>query len=191
MGYYAEEDEYYQDFPEGNDGYQMKERLDESLDYHVQDSVNQALIKALKPFTPPLRRYGQRKLRGRVPNLKVSRGDRMPDFGLAHRSSVGPASSAEVLAQMAASVLKDHEYDPFSSLRASDPALGLSTVSLDASPLPIPLIQNKNYVSSNLQVNANASPGMWKKIARLREMYISIRKPLSIPVPPSGYPVVR
>ncbi|KAJ1084033.1 hypothetical protein NDU88_004188 [Pleurodeles waltl] len=34
---------------------------------------------------------------------------------------------------MAASVLKDHEYDTLSSLGASDPALGLCTVTLDAS----------------------------------------------------------
>ncbi|KAJ1137305.1 hypothetical protein NDU88_003717 [Pleurodeles waltl] len=65
MAYYAEEDEYVQDLPEIAEEQHMEERLVEALDYHVQDSVNQALIKALKPFTKSLTRFGQRELQGR------------------------------------------------------------------------------------------------------------------------------
>ncbi|KAJ1110216.1 hypothetical protein NDU88_007571 [Pleurodeles waltl] len=34
----------------------MEERLVEALDYHVQDSVNKAIVKTLQPFAQPLRR---------------------------------------------------------------------------------------------------------------------------------------
>ncbi|KAJ1127789.1 hypothetical protein NDU88_006182 [Pleurodeles waltl] len=132
MAYDTEADEYYQGFPEGTEGQHMEERLVESLSFHVQDSVNQALIKALKPFTAPMRRYGQGELRGRTPNLNVSGKELTPDLGLAQRASVVPSSS-EILAQMAASVLKDNEYEPFSLLGPSGPTSGPSLIALDAS----------------------------------------------------------
>ncbi|KAJ1169740.1 hypothetical protein NDU88_001631 [Pleurodeles waltl] len=65
----------------------------------------------------------------------MSRDDLTSDLGRAQRASMGPASSAEVLVQMAASVLMDHKYDPLFTLEASSPAPGLSAVTLDASQL--------------------------------------------------------
>ncbi|KAJ1084770.1 hypothetical protein NDU88_004916 [Pleurodeles waltl] len=64
MAYYAGEDDYYQEQSDNMNDH-MEERLVEALGYHVQDSVNQALINALKPFAQPLKRFGQRELRGR------------------------------------------------------------------------------------------------------------------------------
>ncbi|KAJ1129342.1 hypothetical protein NDU88_007713 [Pleurodeles waltl] len=63
MAYYAGEDDFYQDQPDFTDEH-MEERLVEALGYHAQDSVNKALINPLKPFAQPLRRFGQRELRG-------------------------------------------------------------------------------------------------------------------------------
>ncbi|KAJ1165309.1 hypothetical protein NDU88_005737 [Pleurodeles waltl] len=113
MAYYAEEDKYEQDLPEITDEQHMEKRLVEALGYHIQDSVNQALIKALKPFTQPLARFGHHKLRGRsLPETGSQHGQSM-DVGFTRRDSKGPASSAEILAHMAASVRKDPEYGPF------------------------------------------------------------------------------
>ncbi|KAJ1117434.1 hypothetical protein NDU88_005634 [Pleurodeles waltl] len=113
---YADEEEYYQENPDRHEEYGMEQRPLEALGTHVQDSVNQALIKTLKPFTRPLVQYGQCELRGKRPMVNMPRDDLAPNVGLAQTASVGPSSSAEILVQMAASVLKDYEYDPFSSL---------------------------------------------------------------------------
>ncbi|KAJ1211950.1 hypothetical protein NDU88_007298 [Pleurodeles waltl] len=64
MAYYAEDEEQFQDLQEVPLEHQMKERLVEALGHHVQDSVNWALIKALKPFTQPLTNFGRRELLG-------------------------------------------------------------------------------------------------------------------------------
>ncbi|KAJ1166475.1 hypothetical protein NDU88_006875 [Pleurodeles waltl] len=59
----------------------MEERLAEALGYHVQDSVNQALINAFKAFAQPLRRFGQRELRGRPLLDAGSKPDQLSDLG--------------------------------------------------------------------------------------------------------------
>ncbi|KAJ1090334.1 hypothetical protein NDU88_003467 [Pleurodeles waltl] len=63
QAYYAEEDEYYQEFPDVPEEHHIEKSLVEALGNHAQDSVNQALIKALKPFTQSLMRYGHCELR--------------------------------------------------------------------------------------------------------------------------------
>ncbi|KAJ1110789.1 hypothetical protein NDU88_008135 [Pleurodeles waltl] len=108
------------EFPEVNEEHHMEERLFEALGNYVQDLVNQALIKSLKPFSQLLMRYGHRELRGWTPISNASKDDLTSDLGFTQRASLGPASSAEILAQMAASVLKDHEYGSFTSLGASN-----------------------------------------------------------------------
>ncbi|KAJ1149653.1 hypothetical protein NDU88_002458 [Pleurodeles waltl] len=113
MAYYAGEDDFYQDRPDTIDDH-MEERLEEALGYHVQDSVNQALINALKPFAPPLRRFGQRELRGRPLLDSGSHPD------IAQGALKRPLSSADVLANMAASVMQDHGYYVYSSLATSE-----------------------------------------------------------------------
>ncbi|KAJ1149610.1 hypothetical protein NDU88_002417 [Pleurodeles waltl] len=110
MAYYAEEDEYEQDLSEIAEEQHMEERLVEALDYHVKDSVNQALIKALRPFTKSLTTFGQSELQGRSQTDTGSQSGQNSNMGLPRRASKGPASSAEILAHMAASVFQDHEY---------------------------------------------------------------------------------
>ncbi|KAJ1137047.1 hypothetical protein NDU88_003460 [Pleurodeles waltl] len=61
MAYYANGDEQFQELQEIPVEQQTEERLVEALGYHVQDSVNWALIQALKPFTKPLTNFGRRK----------------------------------------------------------------------------------------------------------------------------------
>ncbi|KAJ1124830.1 hypothetical protein NDU88_003278 [Pleurodeles waltl] len=92
-------------FPE-----QMEERLVQALGHHVQDSVNQALIKALKPFTAPLVRYGQRELMGPIPTGSGARDPTPRDTGLPGKGPLALPPSAEILAQMASAVINDHEY---------------------------------------------------------------------------------
>ncbi|KAJ1210846.1 hypothetical protein NDU88_006208 [Pleurodeles waltl] len=116
MAYYAEEDEYEQDLPEVAEEQHMEERLVKVLGYNVQDSVNQALIKALKPFTQPLTRFGHRELRGHSLLETGSQHDQNMDVGFTRRASKGPPSSTENLVHMAASVIKDHEYGSFPAL---------------------------------------------------------------------------
>ncbi|KAJ1171584.1 hypothetical protein NDU88_003445 [Pleurodeles waltl] len=120
MAYNAEEDEYDQDLPEVADDQHMEERFVEALGYHLQDSVNQALIKALKPFTQPLARFGYRGLKERPLIESGSHLGQSIYGGFPRRASQGPASSAEILAQMAASVIKDHEYGSFPALDVSE-----------------------------------------------------------------------
>ncbi|KAJ1142771.1 hypothetical protein NDU88_009084 [Pleurodeles waltl] len=123
MAYYAEEDEYYQDLPEVTDEHHMEERLVEALGYHVKDSVNQALIKALKPYTQPPVRFGQHEWRGYSLPESGSQQDQPSEVGFARGALKGPASSADILAQMAASVIKDHEYGSFPALEVSETGL--------------------------------------------------------------------
>ncbi|KAJ1163875.1 hypothetical protein NDU88_004327 [Pleurodeles waltl] len=119
MAYYAGEDDYYQDHPDTMDDH-MEERLVEALGYHVQDSVNQALINALKPFAQPLRRFGQRELRGCPLFDAGSQPDQLSVLGSSQGALKRPLSSADIVANMAASVMQDHGYDVYSSLDTSD-----------------------------------------------------------------------
>ncbi|KAJ1216761.1 hypothetical protein NDU88_004360 [Pleurodeles waltl] len=119
MAYYAAEDDFYQDRPDFTDDH-MEERLVEALGYHVQDSVNQALINALKPFAQPLRRFGQRELRGHPLIEAGSQPDQLPNLALSQGALKRPLSSANILANMAASVMQDHGYDVYSSLDKSE-----------------------------------------------------------------------
>ncbi|KAJ1084011.1 hypothetical protein NDU88_004166 [Pleurodeles waltl] len=132
MTYYTDKEDFYQENPEVNEEYGMEERVVEALGTHVQDSVNQAPMKALKHFTHPLFRYGHRELRRRLLMVNMPRYDLAPDVGFAERASVGPTSLAETLAQMAASVIKNHKYDPLPSLEAAGSLPRLSTNTLDA-----------------------------------------------------------
>ncbi|KAJ1130303.1 hypothetical protein NDU88_008656 [Pleurodeles waltl] len=106
MAHYAGEDDFYQDQPDSIDDH-MEERLVEALGYHVQDSVNQALINALKPFAQPLRRFGQRELRGRLLMDAGSQPDHLPDLVMSQGALKRPLSSADILANMAASGIPD------------------------------------------------------------------------------------
>ncbi|KAJ1143940.1 hypothetical protein NDU88_010242 [Pleurodeles waltl] len=101
MAYYAGEDDFYQDHPDSIDDH-MEERLVEALCYHVQDSVNQALINTLNPFAQPLRRFGQRELRGRPLIDAGLHPDQLPDLAMTQGALKRPLSSADILANMAA-----------------------------------------------------------------------------------------
>ncbi|KAJ1093526.1 hypothetical protein NDU88_006626 [Pleurodeles waltl] len=119
MAYYAGEDDFYQYHPDTIDDH-MEERLVEALGYHVQNSVNQALINALKPSAQPLRRFGQRELKGRPLHDSGSHPDQLSNLGIAQGALKRPLSFADVLANMAASVMQDHGYDVYSSLDTSE-----------------------------------------------------------------------
>ncbi|KAJ1213639.1 hypothetical protein NDU88_001271 [Pleurodeles waltl] len=114
MAYYAndDDDQYHGDNERPYEPHK-EERIVKALAYHVQDSVNWTLMKALKPFTQSLVNFGRRELLGDstqtsfIPQMSPHNSDPFP-----RQRSVG-SSSAEILEQMAASVLRDHEYgDP-------------------------------------------------------------------------------
>ncbi|KAJ1148948.1 hypothetical protein NDU88_001772 [Pleurodeles waltl] len=128
MAYYVDEADYYQDQPEINDDHHMEERLVKALGYHVQDSVNQALINALKPFAQPHMRFGQREWRGRSLLDSGSQQDQPSEMGFARGASKRPTSSADILARMAVSVIQDHGYGSFSSLEIPETGLDPSTL---------------------------------------------------------------
>ncbi|KAJ1108258.1 hypothetical protein NDU88_005638 [Pleurodeles waltl] len=110
MAYYANEEEQYGELQEETSEHLLEERLVEALGYHVQDSVNWALIQALKPFTQPLSNFARREFLGessQQPRLQT--GDSGDVLGLRLQRS-GGTSSAEILSQMATSVLRDHAY---------------------------------------------------------------------------------
>ncbi|KAJ1217487.1 hypothetical protein NDU88_005081 [Pleurodeles waltl] len=119
MEYYTEEDEYYQDQPDTNDDHHMEERLVEALGYHDQDSVNQALINALKPFAQPLRRLNNAH-GGDVLYLTLVLSKTSLLKWALPKALRRPMSSADILAHMAASVLQDHGYGSFSSLETPE-----------------------------------------------------------------------
>ncbi|KAJ1147258.1 hypothetical protein NDU88_000139 [Pleurodeles waltl] len=111
MAYYANnDDEQYGELQEIPSEQQMEERLVEALGHHVQDSVNWALIQALKPFTQPLSNFAKRKFLGESSQQpRLQSGDPGETMGL-HLQRSGGSSSAEILSQMATSVLRDHAY---------------------------------------------------------------------------------
>ncbi|KAJ1213944.1 hypothetical protein NDU88_001573 [Pleurodeles waltl] len=135
MAYYAGEDDFYQDQPDFTDEH-MEERLVEALGYHVQDSVNQALINALKPFAQPLRRFGQRELMGRLLLEAGSQPDQISDLALSQGALKRPLSSADILANMATSVMQDHGYDVYSSLDTSEGSASQAGELSDGNAIP-------------------------------------------------------
>ncbi|KAJ1162734.1 hypothetical protein NDU88_003200 [Pleurodeles waltl] len=113
MAYNANEDEQYQELQEMPLEHQMEERLVEALGHHVQDSVNWALIQALKPFTQPLTNFAKREFLGESSQQhRLQTGEPKEASGLSLQRS-GGSSSADILPQMAASVLRDHAYGGF------------------------------------------------------------------------------
>ncbi|KAJ1174087.1 hypothetical protein NDU88_005910 [Pleurodeles waltl] len=108
MAYYA--DEEYQELQEVPIEHQMEERLVEALGHHVKDSVNWALIQALKPFAQPLANFGRREFLdegSQQPCLQAGESREVSGLSL---QRPGSSSSADILAQMAASLLRHHEY---------------------------------------------------------------------------------
>ncbi|KAJ1108596.1 hypothetical protein NDU88_005972 [Pleurodeles waltl] len=110
MVYYAEEDEAYQEISEVPYENQMEERLVKALGNHMQDSINRMLLKALRPFIQPLVQYRQHKLIGGPSGDTLSRDFTANDLVFTQTACLGGSSLAEVLAHMAALVLRGHEY---------------------------------------------------------------------------------
>ncbi|KAJ1135871.1 hypothetical protein NDU88_002300 [Pleurodeles waltl] len=113
MAYYANDDEQYGELQEMPAEHQMEKRLVEALGHHVQDSVNWTLIQALKPFTQPLSNFAKREFLGessQQPRLQSGEPGEMMGLHLPRSSG---SCSAEILSQMATSVLRDHAYGGF------------------------------------------------------------------------------
>ncbi|KAJ1142770.1 hypothetical protein NDU88_009083 [Pleurodeles waltl] len=88
----------------------MEERLVEALDFHVQDSVKKALVKALRPFVQPIFNFGIRRFgagSGNPTPLKVN------------INQPGQSSLYDPLEQSINATLNDHEYEAFKSQKTT------------------------------------------------------------------------
>ncbi|KAJ1168969.1 hypothetical protein NDU88_000881 [Pleurodeles waltl] len=83
-----------------------KEHLVEVLDFHVQDSVNKALVKALTPFVQPIFNFG-------VKHFGAGFGNPTPVE--VNINEPGRSSSYDPLEQSINAILNDHEYEAFKS----------------------------------------------------------------------------
>ncbi|KAJ1180276.1 hypothetical protein NDU88_005498 [Pleurodeles waltl] len=100
MAHHFPEDYQYGEYAAGQYNQQMEERFVEALDFHIQDSVNKALVKALRPFAQPIFNYGLRRFRvgsGNPTPVEVNINE--PD-----------QSQSDPFKQTISSVLNDHEY---------------------------------------------------------------------------------
>ncbi|KAJ1110560.1 hypothetical protein NDU88_007910 [Pleurodeles waltl] len=115
----AHQDDYYGEYTEGK---HMEERLVEALEYHVQDSVNKALVKAMRPFAQPIFNFGRRR-------FDAGSGNPTPnevEINEPGRSELDPFE------RTINSVLNDHEYGAFFD-QGSDPMTQSGRNSSDAS----------------------------------------------------------
>ncbi|KAJ1138882.1 hypothetical protein NDU88_005262 [Pleurodeles waltl] len=94
----SQQEEYYGEYSEGH---QMEERLVEALDFHVQDSVNRALVKALRPFA----RFGAGSGNPTPNEVKINEPGRADSDPFEHTINA---------------LLNDHEYSAFFD-QGSDP----------------------------------------------------------------------
>ncbi|KAJ1218016.1 hypothetical protein NDU88_005602 [Pleurodeles waltl] len=115
----ANQDDYYGDYSEGQ---HMEECLVEALDYHVQDSVNKALVKALRPFAHPIFNFGRRRF---------GTGSENPFPNEVERNVPG-RSELDPFEHTINSVLNDHEYGAF-FYQGTDPTTQSGCNSSDAS----------------------------------------------------------
>ncbi|KAJ1159048.1 hypothetical protein NDU88_011718 [Pleurodeles waltl] len=98
------DDDQYGAYDAGQYDQHMEERLVEALDFHIQDSVNKALVKALRPFAQPIFNFG-----GRC--FGAGSGD--PTLAEFNINEAGRSSSYDPLEQSINAILNDHEYEAF------------------------------------------------------------------------------
>ncbi|KAJ1179258.1 hypothetical protein NDU88_004492 [Pleurodeles waltl] len=103
------DDDQYRDYDAGHYDQHMVERLVEALDFHVQDSENKALVKALRPFALPIFNFGIRHF---------GKGSGKPSPVEININEPG-RSSYDPLKQNFNAVPNDHKYDAFRSHTAT------------------------------------------------------------------------
>ncbi|KAJ1159553.1 hypothetical protein NDU88_000060 [Pleurodeles waltl] len=84
----------------------MEECLVEALDFHFQDSVNKALVKALRPFVQPIFNFGVSRFgagSGKPTLVEASINEPLHD----------------PLEQSVSAILNDQEYEAFNSHKAT------------------------------------------------------------------------
>ncbi|KAJ1160922.1 hypothetical protein NDU88_001412 [Pleurodeles waltl] len=105
----AQQDDYYGGYNE-QPGQHMEEHLMEALDFHVQDSVNKALVKALCPFAQPIFHFGLRRFGAGLGN---------PTPNEVNLNEPG-RTDLDLFEHTINTVLNDHEYSAFLS-HGADP----------------------------------------------------------------------
>ncbi|KAJ1132328.1 hypothetical protein NDU88_010650 [Pleurodeles waltl] len=125
------DDEQYGEYDADHYDQHMEECLVEALDFHVQDSVNNALVKAKRPFAQPIFNYGGRRF-----------GAGLGNSTLVEVNITEPSrSSNDLTDQIVNTVLNDHEYGAFQnhatpSVQTSQHSADSDTLASDASPIP-------------------------------------------------------
>ncbi|KAJ1128790.1 hypothetical protein NDU88_007165 [Pleurodeles waltl] len=131
MAQYMDNDQYGEYDADHYDQH-MEERLVEALDFHVQESVNKALVKALHLFAQPIFNFGFRCFGAGSGNpIPVEVNVNEPGW-----------SSNDLLNQTVNTVLSDHEYGAFKN--CSTPSVQTSQHSdSDSSDLDVSPVQDK------------------------------------------------
>ncbi|KAJ1195307.1 hypothetical protein NDU88_004588 [Pleurodeles waltl] len=188
MAYYAEEEEQYEQLQENPSEHHMEERLVEALGFHVQDSVNWALIQALKPFTQPLSNFARREFLGEGSQPRRQTGESGEVLDLNVQRS-GGTSSAEILSQMATSVLREHAYGgllpPQSS--SSFPVQASSQSSYPQNRTQM----SRRWIPNRAKNGARQSMALLKRTLIKARTFYSPRKISSILALPSGFLIKR
>ncbi|KAJ1176156.1 hypothetical protein NDU88_001439 [Pleurodeles waltl] len=136
MAQYMDDDQYGE-YDAGHYDQHMEERLVEALDFHVQDSVNKALVKALRPFPQPIFNFGVRR-------FGTGSGNPTPVEG--NINEPGPSSN-DLLNQTANTVLSDHEYGAFKNCATPSVQTSQHSSDSDASDSYVSPVQDKPQVS--------------------------------------------
>ncbi|KAJ1197528.1 hypothetical protein NDU88_001385 [Pleurodeles waltl] len=123
-------DVHYGEYDAGHYDQHMEERLVEALDFHVQGSVNKALVKALRPFAQPIFNFGVRRF---------GPGSGNPIPVEVNVNELGWVSN-DLLNQTVNAVLSDHEYGAFRnrttpSVQTSQHSSDSDSADLDVSPV--------------------------------------------------------
>ncbi|KAJ1098695.1 hypothetical protein NDU88_003802 [Pleurodeles waltl] len=178
MAYHTDEEEQFQELQDVPIEHQMEERLVETLGHHVQDSMNWVLIQALKPFTQTLANFGRREFLdegSQQPRLQA--GESREVSGLSLQCS-GGSSSAEILAQMAALVLRYYEYGGFPPQETSNifPKSSFSQASLREPSSSKSESDDSQSDSVPRKSNANHSMLCQRLLPRLVRIFCSLLK---------------
>ncbi|KAJ1120504.1 hypothetical protein NDU88_008669 [Pleurodeles waltl] len=107
---YPDEDQYGE-YEAGHYDQHMEERLVEASDFHVQDLVNKALVKAVRPFAQPNFNYEV---------MRFGAGSGNPTPVEVNNINEPGWSSYDPVEETISVVLNDHKYDAFRSHKTTN-----------------------------------------------------------------------
>ncbi|KAJ1113234.1 hypothetical protein NDU88_001488 [Pleurodeles waltl] len=110
MAHEYPDDDQNRAYDAGHYDQHMEERSGEVLEFHVQDSLKKALVKALRPFVQPIFNFGARRF---------GSGSGNPTLVKVNNNEPSWSSSYHSLEQFINAILNDHKYEAFKSHKAT------------------------------------------------------------------------